>query len=423
VEKETLRMSAKERMRLAVMYQVQEGSLLLVEAQERLGLSYRQTKRVWARFKAEGASGLVHGSRGRVSNRRRDAAEKRRVLEICGSRYEDFGPTLASEKLAEEHGIRIPRETLRRWMHGAHLRVPRRPQRQHRQRRERRACFGELVQADGSPHAWFEDRGEPCSLMVMVDDATGITLARFFEAETTYNALSHLRDWVLAYGIPQALYTDRHSIYRAERDPTREEKREGVPALTDFGRSCLRLNIEHIHANSPQAKGRVERKNGVFQDRLVKEMRLRGISTIEEGNAFLAEYLPGFNERFAKPPANPVNRHRQAPAREVLEDLLGWEVRRSLARDYTVTWGSQAFQIERQGDLPCPGSRLTLRRRLDGRVWVLWGERRLASHRLRSASDNYPVGSPLPPRGLGGFSKPGRLPLREGSRFTPEEGG
>jgi len=416
-------MSAKERMRLAVMYQVQERALLLVDAKDRLGLSYRQTKRVWGRFKAKGASGLVHGSRDRLSNRRRDEEEKKRVLEICDGRYRGFGPTLASEKLVEEHGVQIPRETLRRWMHGAHLTVPRRPQRQHRHRRERRACFGELVQFDGSPHAWFEDRGEPCCLMVMVDDATGTTLARFFEAETTHGALSLVRDWILAYGIPEALYTDRHSIYRAEREPTREEKRAGVPALTDFGRSCLRLNVEHIHANSPQAKGRVERKNGVLQDRLVKEMRLRGISTIEEGNAFLAEYLPRFNQRFAKPPADPVNRHRQAPAREVLEDLLGWEVTRALARDYTVTWGNQAFQIERQRDLPCPGSRVTLRRRLDGTVRILWGGRTLTSRRFRSGAANYPVGSPLPPRGLEGFSKHGPLPLREGPRFTLEEGG
>jgi len=405
------------------MYQVQERALLLVDAKDRLGLSYRQTKRVWGRFKAKGASGLVHGSRDRLSNRRRDEEEKKRVLEICDGRYKGFGPTLASEKLAEEHGVQIPRETLRRWMHGAHLTVPRRPQRQHRHRRERRACFGELVQFDGSPHAWFEDRGEPCCLMVMVDDATGTTLARFFEAETTHGALSLLGDWILAYGIPQALYTDRHSIYRAEREPTREEKRAGVPALTDFGRSCLRLNVEHIHANSPQAKGRVERKNGVLQDRLVKEMRLRGISTIEAGNAFLAEYLPRFNERFAKPPADPDNRHRQAPAREVLEDLLGWEVTRALARDYTVTWGNQAFQIERQRDLPCPGSRVTLRRRLDGTVRILWGERTPRIHLSGSRRDNYLVCRPLPPRGQEGFLKHGPLPLREGCRLTLEEGG
>jgi transposase len=416
-------MSAKERVRLAVMYQVQEGTLLLVEATERLRLSYRQAKRVWRRFRSEGAAGLVHGSRDRLSNRRRDAEEKKQVLEICEGRYKGFGPTLASEKLAEEDGFQIPRETLRRWMHGAHMSVPQRPERHHRQRRERRACFGELVQLDGSPHPWFEDRDEPCCLMVMVDDATGITQARFFEAETAHAALSLVRDWILAYGIPQALYTDRHSIYRADREPTRGEKREGAPALTDFGRSCWRLSIELIHAHSPQAKGRVERKNGVFQDRLVKEMRLRGISTIEAGNAFLAEYLPRFNERFAKPPADPVNRHRQAPAPEVLDDLLGWEVTRALARDYTVTWGSQAFQIERQRDLPRPGTRLTLRRRLDGTVWIAWEGRRLASRISGSGCANHTVGSPLPPRGLGGISRHGPVPHREGPRLTLEEGG
>jgi len=212
-------MSAKERMRLAVMYQVQEGSLLLVDAKDRLGLSYRQTKRVWGRFKSEGASGLVHGSRDRLSNRRRDEEEKKRTLEICESRYKGFGPTLASEKLAEEHAVQIPRETLRRWMHGAHLTVPRRPQRHHRHRRERRACFGALAQLDGSPHAWFEDRGEPCCLMVMVDDATGRGMHLMQPQETAEGAFLVLRKRIERHGVPEALYVDRRNVYVADRDP------------------------------------------------------------------------------------------------------------------------------------------------------------------------------------------------------------
>jgi len=281
--KETLRMSAKERKRLVVMEQVKGGGLKLVEGADRMGVSYRQAKRIWARFRLAGASGLVHAGRDRVSNRRIDPVFREQVLGLYREYYRDFGPTLACEKMAERDGVVVHRETLRRWLIEACLWSGRRAWRKHRRRRPRRGHFGELVQLDGSEHAWFEDRAPRSCLMVMVDDATGRTEALMAPAETGQAAFAVLRQWIERHGVPAALYTDRKNIYVTDREPTAEEKRLGKGALTDFGRACQRLGIEIVTAHSPQAKGRVERRNGVFQDRLVKELRLRKIDHHRRG--------------------------------------------------------------------------------------------------------------------------------------------
>ncbi len=370
--KETLRMSEKERSRLIVMEQVRARSLTLVEAAERMGLCYRQAKRVWARFKRWGASGLIHASRERTSNNQLDPALKKRVLELYREQYPDFGPTLAAEKMAERDGVAVNHETLRRWLIGACLWAGRTAHRQHRRRRKRRAHFGELVQLDGSHHPWFEERGEKACLMVMVDDATGRSEALLSEGETIQAAFGVLRQWIERHGVPQALYTDRRNIYVTDREPTREEMRLGTGALTDFAKACHRLGIKIIAARSAQAKGRVERVNGVFQDRLVKELRLLGIDSIEPANAILGDFTNDLNTRFAHAPLEEANRHRALPPGRSIEDFLCVERTRVVQNDWTFTLDARIYQIPNQSQAPRARQRVCLRRRMDGTIQCLY---------------------------------------------------
>jgi len=238
-----LLMSSKERRRMTIMEQMDVGGLTLREASERMGVSYRHAKRIRAGWRRSGGVSLVHGLRGQVSNRRTPEALRRKVLEIYQESYWDFGPTLACEKLLEINGLKVVPETLRRWLHAEGMYVPRRAARQHRKRRERREQFGALVQIDGSHHAWFEQRGEQCCLMDMVDDATGISLGHIGREETTHNAYKALQAWIGRHGLPAALYADKKSVFYSQREPNEEERRQGSGALTDFGRACWRLNI------------------------------------------------------------------------------------------------------------------------------------------------------------------------------------
>ena len=259
------------------MGRVKAGSLRLREAAELLELSYRQSKRIWARYRAGGAQALQHGNCGRVSNRAYAAGFRGLVLQQVKARYADFGPTLAAEHLASDDGLEVPAETLRRWMKQAGLWQRQRRRKPYRRRRERKAQFGELVQLDGSFHEWLEERGERACLMHMVDDATTTVLGRFSQEETTWAAARVLRSWIERYGVPRALYTDWKNVY--VRPPNAQERRQGEPAVTQFGRMCAQLGIRIIAASSPQAKGRVERTHGTHQDRLVKKLRLAGIAS------------------------------------------------------------------------------------------------------------------------------------------------
>ena len=257
-------MSQKERKRLAVMSRVKEKGMTIREGSEVLGISYRQARRIYRRYLDGGDEGLIHRSRGRPSNRGKLPEMKEAVLSLYHERYWDFGPTLAAEKLLERDGYRVGHETLRRWLLDAGLWERHRKRPKHRQRRERKAHFGELVQIDGSHHDWFEDRGEKGCLMDMVDDATGITLSLISREETTKAAMEVLWAWIEKYGVPRALYTDRKTVYITGREPTSEEQLAGEKPLTQFGRACRKLGIEIVPAGSPQAKGRVEHKHGVY---------------------------------------------------------------------------------------------------------------------------------------------------------------
>ena len=379
MNQETITMSYRETERLRILERVEAKTLSLNEAAELMGIGYRQARRLRRRLRKEGVWGLAHKSRGRTSNCRLDPALRVRVLARYRERYADFGPTFASEKLAED-GLRVSRETLRRWLVAEHLWLGRQVHRVHRKRRARRAHFGELVQIDGSDHEWFEQRAPRCCLMVMIDDATGRIQALFSSSENLWAAREVVRRWIVGFGgVPQALYSDRLSLYHPSREANQAERAQGSRALSQFGQVCWRLGIEMIPAGSPQAKGRVERANGTLQDRLVKELRLANITTIEAANAFLEDgFLEAFNKRFAVEPLEAANYHRAVSAERPLDDLLCLETTRQVQNDWTVTYGATTLQILSQERQPRAKSRVLIRERLDGEIEILQGDEPLA---------------------------------------------
>ncbi len=391
MSQETLRMSRKEREREALMVRVLAGEMLLKEAAWQMGLSLRQAVRIKARYARRGASGLVHASRGTASNRRLDEGLRREALDVYRERYWDFGPTLACEKLLECEGIELGRETLRRWLIGDNQWRVGRKERIHRKKRTRRAHLGEMLQIDGSDHEWFEERGPRAMLMVLVDDATGRIMLHMAEQETTHDALWLLRKWVRRYGVPGAIYADLRTVYFTETFVHEPARRSDPAVFTDFMKVTDRLNIEMIPAYSAQAKGRVERVNGTLQDRLVKELRLRGIDTIAEANAMLDDFADDMNRRFEKPPAREADAHRMAPkGKEQWEYHFCTEETRVVQRDNTVVFQTAQWQILKQEGAPRPGSRVTMRQPLDAPGYWVWKERRLRTKLLRPARPKPP---------------------------------
>lgn len=369
-----LRMSQNERTRLKVLSRVKSGLLRLVDAARQMELSYRQAKRVWRRYKNEGDAGLVHRNRGRGSNRRKPEELRRKVIARYVERYEGFGPTLAAEHLVRSDGLEVDHETLRRWLVAEGLWSRHRRRSRHRAWRERKGRLGELVQMDGSEHDWLEGRGPRAVLMVLIDDATNRTYARFYRSETTEAAFDVFGRYARKAGLPQALYVDRDSIYRSDRQARIDEELRGESALTQYGRAMKVLGVKLILANSPQAKGRVERRNGVFQDRLVKEMRLRKIETLEAANRYLEEeFLPEMNRRWVCPAREGGDLHRPIPAGLRLEEVLCWEEIRRVQNDWTVRWRNRWFQVDvRHEGLSLACKYITVRERLDGSMALLW---------------------------------------------------
>ena len=341
--KETLKMSLEEADRLSVMKQIDRKILNVREASEELGLCLRQAKRVRKRYLMQGAGGLISLKRGRTSNRKIDQKTKDEAIWLVRSKYSDFGPTFACEKLKEVHGIKISDETLRKWLIEAEIwQAKKQRDVKLHQRRERRSRFGELLQGDGSPHDWFEGRSEKCNLLQFVDDATSrTTVALFIPTETTNGYLQLLQEHLRKYGRPLGLYVDKHSVFRVNK----AEVKKGT-GITHFGQVVKELDIKLICAHSPQAKGRVERKNGVFQDRLIKEMRLRGINTIEEGNKFLPEFLEDINQRFGKEPANAEDAHRALRQKDDLERIFARKETRKLSKNLTFQYKGILYMLE-----------------------------------------------------------------------------
>ena len=374
-------MSKRERERLTVMAGVQRQELTLVQASGLLGLGYRQTKRVWRRYRDQGDAGLVHRRRGQPSGRRKPGKVRAAVLALFSEeRYADFGPTLLAEQLARR-GVKVDHETVRRWLLAEGKWTLRRRRQKHRQWRERKACFGAMVQLDGSQHDWFEGRGERCVLMVMVDDATNHVGAQFFAEETTRASYDVLAGWVRQNGLPGSLYVDRDSIYRCEGPAGLAEQLAGQAPQTQFGRAMSQLGVPLILANSPQAKGRVERMNGLLQDRLVKELRLAGIRDIAGGNQFLPAYLADLNRRFKRVAASPLDVHRAVPPN--LNEVLSWEEELVVQADWTVACGGKWYQLDRQHEaLSLVRRKVIVRTLRDGREQIVYGGMKLKWHGL-----------------------------------------
>ena len=379
-------MSAKERRRKSVLEEVGRNRMTIVEAAERLDLSYRQCRRVCKRFREQGDAGLVHRNRGKPSSRAKNAKMKETVLERYKRRYEGFGPTLAAEKLAKD-GYEVDHETLRRWLLADGQWKRRRKRKGYRSRRERKKHFGELVQIDGSHHQWFGPDKPFCCLMNMVDDATGYTLSIMAEQETTEAAMQLLRAWGERHGVPKALYTDKKSVFVTDREPTLEEQLADEQPKTVFGTACAKLGIKIIIAHSPQAKGRVERNHGVYQDRFVKELALRRITTIDGANKALRNgFVDALNEKFARTPASEADFHSPLPKGLDLDDVFCFEQHRTVQNDWTIRYENRIYQItEDNRSLPKPKNKIVVRTRLDGTVHLYLGDKPLNYRVLTNA--------------------------------------
>lgn len=374
--KDIIMASQRELKRLHVVSKVIEGSLKQTEAAGMLSLSSRQTARIIHRVKEEGAQGVVHRSRGRDSNRKLPQKVKDQVLGLYRQHYEGFGPTLAQEKILERDSIRISDETLRGWLIEAELWKKKRKGRQHRQWRPRKGRYGEMIQVDGSHHDWFEGRGPVCVLMGYIDDATGKVYGRFYEYEGTIPAMDSFRRYIRKYGIPMSLYMDKHTTYKSTGKPTIEDELNDTKPVSEFGRAMKELEVQLIHANSPQAKGRVERLFNTLQDRLVKEMRLRGISSIAEANAFLKEYLPIYNRRFSKKAAEAENLHRPIPKELNLQRILCIKTERTVRNDFTIAHERKLYQIEEA----VKTKKLVVEEYTDGSM-AIWGHKQKVKFR------------------------------------------
>jgi len=341
---ELTRMSTAELKRLEIIQSIIDKRVSVVDASTLMGLSRSQVHRLLKRYKSDGAAGLVSGKRGKPSNRRYPDSIRDYALHIVQARYHDFGPTLAAEKLEEVHQLSISKETLRKWMVEAEIWEPRinRKRRVH-QPRNRRDCFGELIQIDGSHHWWFEERGPKCALLVYVDDATSkLVHLRFCPSENAFDYFHATKTYLSEYGKPLSFYSDKHAVFRT----THASQKDATTGMTQFGRALNELNIDIICANSPQAKGRVERANKTLQDRLVKELRLRDISTIEDANAYARDFMNDYNVRFGKEPRNPKDVHRPFTEQDSLDGSLCHKEQRTLSNTLTLRYDKVLFILE-----------------------------------------------------------------------------
>ncbi len=420
-------MSSKELKRKTVLDEVVRGGRKLRSAGEVLGISYRQCRRVYQRYRQEGDQGLMHRNRGRESNRKIGGERRGQILARYQQRYAGYGPTFASEKLAGE-GLGVDHETLRRWLVAEGLWQRQRRRGRHRQRRERRKRFGELVQMDGSHHVWWG--AQPRCLMNMVDDATGRRFGLLFEEETTEAAMRTLWGWIRRYGVPQALYVDSKTVFRPDREATLEEQLQGEKPLTTFGLACRKLGIAMIFAGSPQAKGRVERSHGTDQDRLVKELELEQIQDLGSANRFLQQrYWPQINRKFAVAPVDPQDQHRPAPAATILAEVFCWEQTRMVQRDGTLSYENRCFQLLTDNALrPRLRAQVVVRRRLDGRLEILYRDRKVRFREITKPSRLDTVTKarlptrcpkPKPDHPWRRFRLPGSLPLPALSQAGP----
>ncbi len=335
-------MSERELYRIEVLAQIDDGRLTVENGANMLGLTRRQVFRLLKRYRSDGAPAIRHKARGKPPNNRIHKAKRAYALTLIKENYADFGPTLAAEMLAEQHGFKVSRETVRKWMVEDGLWLSRKQRRTFHQPRLRRECFGELIQIDGSEHRWFEDRGDRCTLLVFIDDATSTLMElRFVPSESTFSYFEALESYLRNHGRPVAFYSDKHTVFRVPKPS------QHMTGMTQFGRALAELNIEILCANSSQAKGRVERANRTLQDRLVKELRLAGISDMMAGNAFLPGFMERYNAKFAKPPARPNDVHRALNVEpDRLAEVFCLRDKRYVSKDLTLKYDRKRIRLE-----------------------------------------------------------------------------
>jgi transposase len=391
-------MSQRERDRLTLLSRVKQGELTYRLAAEALGVSERHIYRIVHRYIDEGDRGVIHRLRGQPnSNRSYPEDVRMRAVRLFREQYADYHPTLLSEVLLDEHRIDVSRQTLTRWLKAAGDWAGVRKNRPHRRKRERREAIGDLIQFDGSHHDWFEGRGPECCLLVAIDDASGRLFLRFAESENTRDVLLTLRGYIERYGVPREMYTDYGAVYKVP--PSGQRSQQGKERLTEVGRALKRLSVGHIFARSPQAKGRVERSNRTHQDRLIKALRRKGISTITDANRFLDEYyIDAHNARFALTD-HLGDVHRSADGLD-LDNIFCFETTRTVYNDYTITLDAQFIQLERsQGKesspLPAPRQSVTVRRWIpDDSLHIFWNEHELRFTPLTARPHPRPIHNP-----------------------------
>jgi len=346
VGKDIIAMTQEELKKLHVIRKALDKSITQAQAASIIGICLRQVQRIVRTIRINGDQGVINRSRGITSNRALPNKIKAKALKLYKEKYSGFGPTLATEKLFEIDKIKLNDETLRLWLAKDGVSYKQRKKRPHREWRQRKACSGEMIQMDGSHHDWFEGRAEKCVLMGYVDDATGRPFGRFYAYEGTLPAMDSFKIYIKKYGIPVSIYLDKHTTYKSNKKQTIEDELNDVEPLSQFGRALEELGVNVIYANSPQAKGRIERLFNTFQDRVIKEMRLKGIKTIKEGNEFLKYYLPAYSKRFTVQPANNTDLHRPLAKSINLDKILCVKTVRTLRNDYTIAHNAKLYQIK-----------------------------------------------------------------------------
>ena len=393
-EKDIIATTQEELKRLHVIRKALDRHITQTEAADIIGVCLRQAQRIVRAVKIEGDQGVIHKSRGQDSNRALPEKLKDRALKLYKEKYNDFGPTLGSEKLFEIDKIKLNDETLRLWLIQANIPYQKRKKRPHRQWRQRKACFGEMIQIDGSEHDWFEGRGPECVFMGYIDDATGKPFGRFYAYEGTLPAMGSFKCYIKEYGIPVSLYLDKHTTYKSTQKPSLEDDLNNLAPLSQFGRALEELGVNIIYAGSPQAKGRIERLFKTFQNRLIKEMRLKGIKSIAEANKFLAYYLPIYAKRFAVKPTNDVDLHRPIPEGINLDKILCIKTKRVLRKDFTIAHNGKLYQIEDN----LSGKDVTVEERVDGSMLITYKDASLRFKEITTRPKKIEQPKPYLPR-------------------------
>jgi transposase len=372
--KDIFKLSIKELRRIPVIDSVIKGQITQLDAANILGLCRQQIGRITDKVKTEGEAGLIHRSRGKPSGRAKPEDIKNKILDLCKTKYEGFNPTFAAEKLFEIEKLYIHHETLRLWFKEAVIEYKKRKAPKHRSWRPRRDSFGQMVQMDGSHHKWLEERAPECVLMGYIDDATGNAFGLFYEYEGLMPAMDSFRKYIEKYGIPRSVYLDKHSTYKSTKKQTLEDELNNQKALTQFARALSELGITIIYADSPQAKGRVERSFKTHQDRFIKEMRLKNISTIKEANKFAKNYyFPKHNRKFALMAKDRADLHTPVPKGLDLNRIFCIKNKAALKKDFTIQYNKKFYQI-----LDTPRTdRIQVEERLDGKVYIYHKDKEL----------------------------------------------